>query len=223
MSLAVAPRAGSAVRPASESPLRRCRRHDGRIPLRRRPLRALPGAVQHGGAHPRRRRCAPRTRSRSRCSPPPARGGERRTYAEIAEAVRAHRRRARGARDRPRRPPGALRLGNSADFPILFFAANALGAIPVPLSAQLTAPEVAAILADLAPALICPDPGLALPAAPGAPVIGPAEIAGLRAGTRRPTSPRPRPTTRPSSSIPPAPPAGRRAFCTPSAPPGRGG
>ena len=48
-----------------------------------------------------------------------------------------------------------LRLGNSADFPILFFAANALGAVPVPTSAQLTTAELGPILADLAPALIC--------------------------------------------------------------------
>ena len=74
-----------------------------------------------------------------------------------------------------------LRLGNSADFPILFFAANALGAVPVPTSAQLTTAELAPILADLAPSLICLGPGLDLPDQPGAPVLGPPEIAGLRA------------------------------------------
>ena len=66
----------------------------------------------------------------------------RRSYAEIAAAVRAT---AGGlaARGLGRGDRVALRLGNTEDFPILFFAANALGAVPVPLSAQLTAPEVA--------------------------------------------------------------------------------
>jgi acyl-coenzyme A synthetase/AMP-(fatty) acid ligase len=47
-----------------------------------------------------------------------------------------------------------LRLGNSADFPIAFFAANAIGAVPVPSSAQLTPGEFEAIRADLDPALV---------------------------------------------------------------------
>jgi acyl-coenzyme A synthetase/AMP-(fatty) acid ligase len=47
-----------------------------------------------------------------------------------------------------------LRLGNSANFPIAFFAANAIGAVPVPSSAQLTAGEFDAIRADLDPALV---------------------------------------------------------------------
>lgn len=72
----------------------------------------------------------------------------------------------------------ALRLDNSADFPIVFFAATAIGAVPVPLSPQLTVPEVATILADLRPALIAAT--LPLPEAPGAPVLGPAEVAALR-------------------------------------------
>jgi 4-hydroxybenzoate-CoA ligase len=104
----------------------------------------------------------------------------RRTYAEVAAVVRAT---AGGlaAQGIGRGDRVALRLGNSEDFPALFFAANALGAIPVPLSPQLTAPEVATILADLAPALICLGPDLDLPPVPGAPVLGPAETAALRA------------------------------------------
>lgn len=73
-----------------------------------------------------------------------------------------------------------LRLGNSADFPILFFAANALGAVPVAVSSLLTAPEIAVILADLAPALVCLGPGLDLPAGTGVPVIEAAAIRALR-------------------------------------------
>jgi acyl-coenzyme A synthetase/AMP-(fatty) acid ligase len=103
----------------------------------------------------------------------------RRTHGEIAALVRA----AAGglaARGLRRGERVALRLGNSEDFPLLFFAANALGAVPAPLSPQLTVPEVAAILADLAPAMVLAGEGLALPEAPGVPVLGPAEIAALR-------------------------------------------
>jgi len=74
-----------------------------------------------------------------------------------------------------------LRMGNSAALPIVFFAAVGLGAVPVPVSAQLTAPEVTAILADLSPALICADPGLALPDPGAVPVLGPADVAALQA------------------------------------------
>lgn len=73
-----------------------------------------------------------------------------------------------------------LRMGNSADLPIVFFAATALGAVPVPVSAQLTAGEVAAIIADLDPALVCVDGNLPMPDPAGAPVLGRAEITALR-------------------------------------------
>ncbi len=72
-----------------------------------------------------------------------------------------------------------LRVGNIADFPILFFAANALGAVPVPTSPLLTAGEIAVILADLEPRLICLGDGLDLPPV-AVEVIGSAEIAALR-------------------------------------------
>lgn len=73
-----------------------------------------------------------------------------------------------------------LRLGNASDFPVLFFAANALGAVPVPVSSQLTRVELADLIADLEPAMIALGPGLDLPESPGAPVLGPGEIAALR-------------------------------------------
>ena len=103
----------------------------------------------------------------------------RRTHGEIAALVRAT---AGGlaAHGIGRGDRVALRLGNSEDFPVLFFAANAIGAVPVPLSSQLTVPEVAAILADLAPALILLGEGLALPEGLGVPVLGAAETAALR-------------------------------------------
>jgi 4-hydroxybenzoate-CoA ligase len=70
-----------------------------------------------------------------------------------------------------------LRIGNSSDFPLMFFAANALGAVPVPSAAALTAPEVAALIADLEPALICIGGGLEPPDAQGVPVL---DIAAMR-------------------------------------------
>ncbi|MFO1144085.1 MAG: acyl-CoA synthetase [Amaricoccus sp.] len=71
-----------------------------------------------------------------------------------------------------------LRLGHTADLPVLFFAATALGAVAVPVSPQLTAPEVAAIVADLEPAFVCRDPGLPMPDVAAAILDGKA-IAGL--------------------------------------------
>lgn len=73
-----------------------------------------------------------------------------------------------------------LRLGNSSDFPLLFFGANALGACPVPVSPLLTEAELRAIIADLDPRLICRGPGLALPEPAGAPVLEPEAIRRLR-------------------------------------------
>lgn len=72
-----------------------------------------------------------------------------------------------------------IRIGNSSDFPIVFFAANAIGAVPVPTSAMLTEHEIAGIIDDLEPALICLGEGLGLPDTP-APVAGPAEISEMR-------------------------------------------
>lgn len=69
-----------------------------------------------------------------------------------------------------------LRLGNSADFPLAFFGANALGAVPVPCASLLTAPEVAAILADLDPAAIVHDPSLPLPEGHGRRVLVPGDL-----------------------------------------------
>ncbi len=48
-----------------------------------------------------------------------------------------------------------LRLGNTSAFPVAFLACVAIGAIPVPMSAALTAREIAAIL-DLISPLTCP-------------------------------------------------------------------
>lgn len=68
-----------------------------------------------------------------------------------------------------------LRLGNTPDFPVAFLACVAIGALPVPVSAQLTVAEVAGILPALAPALVVADPRLPLPEVP-CPVLTPAAL-----------------------------------------------
>jgi len=64
-----------------------------------------------------------------------------------------------------------MRLDNSVDFPVLFLAAITAGLIPVPTSAQLTAPEVAKLCHAVAPALIVAACGVAVPEAPPCPVL----------------------------------------------------
>ena len=54
-----------------------------------------------------------------------------------------------------------MRLGNSVEFPIAYLGAIAAGIVPVPTSSQLTEDEVAAMVADLSPAAILRDPGVA--------------------------------------------------------------
>ena len=68
-----------------------------------------------------------------------------------------------------------LRLGNTADFPLAFLGAVAVGVLPVPVAAALTRPELAALIAGIAPRLVLADPRLALPKTP-CPVIGTAEL-----------------------------------------------
>lgn len=53
-----------------------------------------------------------------------------------------------------------LRLGNSSHFAVAFLAATAAGAMPVPLSGQLTAAEVEFVAADADARLIVVDPAL---------------------------------------------------------------
>ncbi|WP_333683673.1 class I adenylate-forming enzyme family protein [Pontibaca methylaminivorans] len=54
-----------------------------------------------------------------------------------------------------------MRLGNSVDFPIAYLGAIAAGLVPVPASAQLTGPEIAALIATLAPRAVLRDPAVA--------------------------------------------------------------
>ncbi len=56
-----------------------------------------------------------------------------------------------------------LRLGNEVDLPLLFLGANALGAVPVPVSAQLTAAELGPMTALLGPKMVALGEGSDLP------------------------------------------------------------
>lgn len=72
-----------------------------------------------------------------------------------------------------------LRLGNTADFPVLFLATIAAGGVAVPTSSQLSAREAAFIAQDVGARLLCIGPGLEIPDAP-APVLDAAGVAALR-------------------------------------------
>jgi len=59
-----------------------------------------------------------------------------------------------------------IRMGNSFDFALVFFAANAAGLVPVPASSQLTVSEVEKLLADCGASAIASDGTLDLPELP---------------------------------------------------------
>ncbi|MTI01682.1 class I adenylate-forming enzyme family protein [Roseibium sp. RKSG952] len=54
-----------------------------------------------------------------------------------------------------------MRLGNTVDFPIAYLGAISVGLVPVPTSSQLTEPETAKIIEELAPDAVLRDPGVA--------------------------------------------------------------
>ena len=64
-----------------------------------------------------------------------------------------------------------LLLGNDAAFPVAFLGAISVGLVPVPLSTQLTSPEIDKVVAEVTPALILASAGVALPSAPACPVL----------------------------------------------------
>ena len=73
-----------------------------------------------------------------------------------------------------------MRLGNTVDFPLAYLGAIAAGLVPVPTSSQLTAAEVAKMVAQLAPKGILRDPRVACPDDTGLPVIDTAALSGMR-------------------------------------------
>ncbi|MCF2870621.1 acyl--CoA ligase [Octadecabacter sp. G9-8] len=84
------------------------------------------------------------------------------TYAQLETAIRGA---ATGLLRTGLKPSDRvlLRLGNAPDFPIAFLACITAGLIPVPTSAQLTAPEITALAQDLAPAAIIAAAGITRP------------------------------------------------------------
>ena len=59
-----------------------------------------------------------------------------------------------------------IRMGNSIEYALMFFAANAAGLVPVPASAQLSTLEVKLLLSDCGASAIASDGTLALPQLP---------------------------------------------------------
>ncbi|KMW57224.1 Acetyl-coenzyme A synthetase [Candidatus Rhodobacter oscarellae] len=107
-------------------------------------------------------------------------GAERWSYGKLTEAVLGTAtgllQQGLGPRDRV-----LMRLGNTVDFPVTYLAAIAVGLIPVPTSAMLTAPEVTKICAEVAPRLIVAAPGIAVPDGPPCPVMDAATLRDMRA------------------------------------------
>lgn len=77
-----------------------------------------------------------------------------------------------------------LRLGNSLDYALLFFAANAAGAIPIPTSPMLTSSEVSVLQAAAVPRFIAWDGAAPLPTHSDARILSPDDIAALKTAPR---------------------------------------
>ena len=84
--------------------------------------------------------------------------------------------------------PGArifLRMGNTLDYALMFFAANAAGLVPIPASAMLSEPEVAIMLVDSGAGAIASDGSLAVPTlADGVRLLEADDIAQLKQAPR---------------------------------------
>ena len=79
--------------------------------------------------------------------------------------------------------PGArlfIRMGNSLDYALVFFAANAAGAIPIAASPMLTPREVVSLLAFSGASHLAWDGVLPLPALGGVTLLAPEDIATLK-------------------------------------------
>lgn len=73
-----------------------------------------------------------------------------------------------------------IRMGNSTDFALLFFAANAMGAVPIPASPMLTPPEVDKLLRLSGARMLAWDGVLDLPALDGVRLLTPDDMARLK-------------------------------------------
>jgi len=101
------------------------------------------------------------------------------TFGQLDDAVR---RIATGLRARGVRPGDRvlLRMGNTSDAALAFFAAVAAGLVAVPTSALLTPDEVAVLVTDARPALVVAAPDLVATVPDGIPLVGPQELARWR-------------------------------------------
>jgi acyl-coenzyme A synthetase/AMP-(fatty) acid ligase len=73
-----------------------------------------------------------------------------------------------------------IRMGNSLDYALTFFAANAAGAIPIPASPLLTPREVSVLLADSGASFMAWDGKLALPELAGIRLLTPDDLSRLK-------------------------------------------
>lgn len=73
-----------------------------------------------------------------------------------------------------------VRMGNSLDYALLFFAANAAGAVPIPASPMLTPREVGYLAAHSGARFLAWDGALALPELDGITLITPDDLARLK-------------------------------------------
>lgn len=79
-----------------------------------------------------------------------------------------------------------MRLGNTAEFPLAFLGAIAAGLVPVPTASALTRLEISKMAADISPALIIAQDGIALPAPLACPVLDAAALHDMAAGDPAP-------------------------------------
>jgi len=106
-------------------------------------------------------------------------GSERWSYGRLEQAVRGT---ATGLLAQGLAPGDRvlMRLGNMVEFPLAYLGAIAAGLVPVPTSSQLTAPEVAGVIATTAPRLILRGEGIACPEDAGLPVLDEAALLAMR-------------------------------------------
>ncbi len=78
-----------------------------------------------------------------------------------------------------------IRMGNSTDYALVFLAANAIGAVPIPASALLTEPEVAKLIAISGARFVAWDGALPLPPLDGVTVLTPDALARMKTAAPR--------------------------------------
>lgn len=114
----------------------------------------------------------------------PTEAAERWTFAQLDDAVRAV---AAGLRELGLAPGERVlvRLGNTSDYPLVFFGAIAAGLVAIPTSTQLTAEEVDLLVADSGCRLVVGGGDLRLDLPAGVLTAGPSDVARWREGGER--------------------------------------